>query len=272
VTDGAPKYPNYNFTASDKVPYIANEPPLTEAEATQLDTAFQKRWRTLLSVDDIVEAIVATLTKLGRLDDTYIFITSDNGYHLGEFRLPAGKTHFYDFDIRVPMAIFGPKIPANSTFDFIGTHIDLAPTFLDIAGIPKPNIMDGKSILPMLEETNTSEWRDKWLVEFGTAPLTWPKNYEPDVTRVNDCPNNTYLALRVMNEALGNIAYSEYTDIYDWEYTAINFYELYDIDKDPYQLKNIYNTISADEQQELHTTLREMWNCRGTYVTPSTCV
>eukprot|EP00026_Physarum_polycephalum_P020182 Phypoly_transcript_22593.p1 GENE.Phypoly_transcript_22593~~Phypoly_transcript_22593.p1 ORF type:complete len:171 (+),score=31.52 Phypoly_transcript_22593:67-513(+) len=148
----------------------------------------------------------------------------------------------------------------------MGTHIDLAPTFLDIANISTPNIMDGKSILPMLEA-----WRDTWIIEYEAIMNGFPPNYKPHVTRINDCPNNTHLALRVMNEEMGNIVYGEYTTVSDWEFADINFYELYDLDTDPYQLQNIYDTITSAEKQQLHTMLRDLWNCSGTLTTPSTC-
>ncbi len=63
--------------------------------------------------------------------------------------------------------------------------------------------------------------------------------------RINDCPNNTYIALRSVTSDFGNIVYAELTNVEDWEFDAVNFYELYDIDKDPYQLTSILHICST---------------------------
>jgi len=75
-----------------------------------------------------------------------------------------------------------------------------------------------------------------------------------------------------MNGEIGNLVYAELTVVSDWEYADINFYELYDIDADPFQLKNIYHTVSVDLQQQLHKQLRQHWACSGTTSSPSTCL
>eukprot|EP00966_Prymnesium_polylepis_P295450 6822588-Prymnesium_polylepis.1 len=59
------------------------------------------------------------------------------------------KRHVYDWDTRVHLLARGPGIPAGSTMAFPATMVDLAPTFLSIAGLPKPPTMDGRSLLPL---------------------------------------------------------------------------------------------------------------------------
>ena len=68
------------------------------------------RLRTLLSVDDMVEDVYNILRRKNMLDNTYLFFTSDHGYHLGQFGLPYDKREPYEFDIRIPMMIKGPGI------------------------------------------------------------------------------------------------------------------------------------------------------------------
>ena len=59
------------------------------------------RWRTLLSVDDLIEKVVHALASYELLENTYIMLTSDHGYHLGQFGMPLDKRLPYEFDIKV---------------------------------------------------------------------------------------------------------------------------------------------------------------------------
>ena len=92
---------------------------------------------------------MAELTKLHVIDNTYIFYTSDHGYQLGQLRLPMCKLNVYDHDIRVPFFVRGPGIAANTTFDGIGSHIDIGPTVLGLAGIASPDL-DGRDLSVVL--------------------------------------------------------------------------------------------------------------------------
>jgi N-acetylglucosamine-6-sulfatase len=97
----APRTPSYNLSRPDHHWLVRSQPPLTDEEARMVDELYVSRLKTLLSVDDLVEELVLTLELLGVLDNTYIVFTSDNGYRLGQFRMPQGKFHAYENDIRV---------------------------------------------------------------------------------------------------------------------------------------------------------------------------
>ncbi|KAH8294678.1 hypothetical protein KR018_001366, partial [Drosophila ironensis] len=127
-----------------------------------------KRLQTLQSVDVAVERVYNELKDLGELDNTYIIYTSDHGYHLGQFGLIKGKSFPFEFDVRVPFLIRGPGIPASKIINEIVLNVDLAPTFLDMGGVPTPQHMDGRSILPLLLSRNRAvrdNWPDSFLIE-----------------------------------------------------------------------------------------------------------
>ncbi|OWF48613.1 extracellular sulfatase Sulf-2-like isoform X3 [Mizuhopecten yessoensis] len=144
------------------------------------DVLQQKRLQTLQSVDDLVEKVYTELWMLGELDNTYIIYTSDHGYHLGQYGVIKGKGLPYDFDIRVPLYIRGPGIKPRSRVSNVVMNVDLAPTILDMAGVPIPDHMDGRSILKLIKSYKDSTsvddkefvqmkkpWRDTVLLERG---------------------------------------------------------------------------------------------------------
>lgn len=86
---------------------------------------------------------------LGRLraaarPNTYFFLTSDNGFHLGQLQLNGGKGTPYDFDTRVPLVVTGPGVRQGSRPQFV-SNIDLASTFESLAGVPTPSYRSGIS-------------------------------------------------------------------------------------------------------------------------------
>ena len=132
---------------------------------------YRARLQTLLSVDDLVSGV---LGKIPDPDNTFVIFSSDHGYHLGEFGMTIDKRQMYENDIRyeghsllsfivcadvtekiilnlrIPMLIRGPGITGGTTSKAAALSIDLAPTILDMAGIERPDLMDGKSLLPFI--------------------------------------------------------------------------------------------------------------------------
>ena len=124
-----------------------------------------KRLQTLQSVDESIQRIVTELQRIGELDNTYLFFTSDHGYHLGQFGLVKGKSMNFEFDVKIPFIVRGPGIQKNKSFNEITLNVDLAPTFLDIGGVTAPPQMDGRSLLPVLTGRNDGQWRESFLIE-----------------------------------------------------------------------------------------------------------
>ena len=92
-------------------------PLLNDTQEAQLDDLYRKRIETLHSVDDLIENVVNTLQTAGKLDNTFIVFSSDNGFHLGEHRETAGKQAPYEENIRLPLIVRGPGIAAGKTMD-----------------------------------------------------------------------------------------------------------------------------------------------------------
>ena len=84
---------------------------LTETEISFADLLYRKRLQTMRSVDDAIYELFLRLWLMNALDNTYVFLTSDHGYHLGQFGVLKGKGKPYEDDIRVPFFAYGPRIP-----------------------------------------------------------------------------------------------------------------------------------------------------------------
>ena len=110
----------------DKPDFVRRMPPLDEKHVRRLEDEYQRRLASLQAVDDMVERIVGALEALGALDDTYVIYSSDNGFHLGEHRLPAGKDFAYEEDIRVPAIVRGPGVPAGQRIEAMVLNSDCA--------------------------------------------------------------------------------------------------------------------------------------------------
>jgi len=130
-------------------------------EATK--NRFEKDFlRCVISLDRSVGKIMQTLEELNLSDNTLVIYLSDNGYLWGEHGL-GGKWLLYEESIRVPIIIQGPGVPDKMRgvkLDKLALNIDIAPTILDIAGVPIPSEMDGMSLYPLLLDENSPSRSD----------------------------------------------------------------------------------------------------------------
>ena len=94
----------------------------------------------------MIGEIEATLSARGLAQNTYIVFSSDNGLHMGEHRLMPGKQTAFDTDIRVPLIVVGPNVPAGRSMGELTENIDLCPTFERLAGAPVGANVDGRSL------------------------------------------------------------------------------------------------------------------------------
>ena len=147
----APRPPSYDQADVSAEPaYIRNRPPLSPAIQRFDDRLYRRRLQSMLGVEDLLRNVVDSLRRTHQLDDTYIVFTSDNGFHLGEHRLPFGKQTPYDTDIHVPLIVRGPGVPAAKKVSGMAREIDLAPTFAAWSHASVPAFVDGTSLASLL--------------------------------------------------------------------------------------------------------------------------
>lgn len=142
----------------------------------------------------MIEQLIKKLEVNGILDDTYVFFTTDNGFHISQHRMHPGKECGYDTDIRVPLIIRGPGIAKGKALDLVSSHTDIAPTILSIAGATRDSF-DGLPI-PLTLDGSTKPRGEHVNVEFWGVGLPEGKYG----VEIQDYPNNTYKALRLVGD------------------------------------------------------------------------
>ena len=202
---------------------------------------------------------MATLEETGKLNNTYIIFTSDNGFFLGQHRIHRGKLLPYEPAVRVPMVIRGPGIKPNSTSRELVANQDIAPTILKLTGARARSRIDGRPMIRYWKNTKSVSRRPILLSSYQAATRFIPGDYPdepPVVVPANKkknkkgaqvsakASNHNYVGIRV-----GPYKYIQYEE-------AEN--ELYVLTKDPAELKNRfgvprYAEIQAYLQEELDT-------------------
>jgi arylsulfatase A-like enzyme len=137
--------------------------------ARSLEELVKDYYAGLVDVDENIGRLYQHLEKSGELDDTAILQTSDHGYFLGEWRF-FDKRFMHEPSIRVPMMLRYPKrIRPGVTREEMVLDVDIAPTLLDLAGINKPEDMQGKSIVGLASADDLG-WRKDWFYEYYEYP------------------------------------------------------------------------------------------------------
>jgi arylsulfatase A-like enzyme len=244
----APHTPAWNTIPANAPSWLAGKPRLGEKAITQLGASFRKRVRAVQSVDRMIGHLTGTLRRTGQLSNTVFVFSSDNGFHMGEYRLHAGKMSAFDTDVNVPLIVTGPGIRAGQVNDALVQNIDLAPTFEQLAGLtPDPN-RDGTSFLGLLQGTSAASWRTLALVEHHGADDT---NYEndPDWQPVTGGDIPSYYALRS-----AQFTYVHYRN---------GEREYYDRSVDKYELHNSVDQLSAEQINRLDAWMAALTSCQG---------
>jgi N-acetylglucosamine-6-sulfatase len=235
--------PAFNLVSADQPFFVRDRPRLTERQQRRLTIQNRNRLRSLLSVDELVRDVVRQLRRAGELDNTYVIFTSDNGFMLGEHR-QTGKNRLYDPSIRVPLLIRGPRLPAGIERPQLTANIDLAPTIYQATGARPLVEPDGISMLPAARQRRVAADRQILLT---VAPS----------------PRGPSVGLRTPR-----YMYAEHQTP-DGEAE----YELYDMRRDPHQLRNLATDSDPDNpdadpslvavRQRLKERMEELRTCSG---------
>lgn len=253
----APRTPNYDpADMTGKPVELLRLPRVTAAEERRWDELFRNRVRSVRSIDDMVGDLVRSLRDSGRLDDTYFIFTSDNGFHIGQYRMAPSKNTGYEEDTRVPFIVRGPGVPAGRTVDRLAGNTDIAPTLADLAGVRAPGFVDGRSLRPLLYGPMpvTADWRQAFLLEHGTARNTHPSGGR-DARPAPYTPASRDKAYLPAFEGLR-------TDRYLYLEYVTGERELYDLETDPYQLRNEAGADAATARW-LSSWLARLRGCTG---------
>ena len=226
-----PRTPDFDEAdITDKFGLTRTRRPLSAADEATIDETFRKRIRSVQVLDQTVAQLVQELSDQGALDNTYLMFTSDNGYIMGNHRREIGKYNQFQGTVNVPFFVRGPGITPGSTYDDVAGNIDIAPTIAEIAGAPTPDV-DGVSLLPRLH---------------GGPPLT-RKYYllGRALTPTNTTTSNGLEeAPETYVESSRSSELNDFTGVTNGRYKLIRYThlpheELYDLNKDPYELDNL---------------------------------
>lgn len=240
VKERVPRGPSYDNVGEHAPPWRANRPALSQAKVAKYDAMWRKRVRSSESIADTVDAVIGELKRTGQLASTLIVVSSDNGFHLGQRRLPPGKRTPYLEDTIVPTVLIGPGITPGSRTNAMTSTVDLGPTFAALLGATTPTWADGRSLVPLFAGAKPIDWRTGVLTEsLGDTAFN-----DPDFAAFKP-PN--YRALRTERWL-----YVEYD-------TKVR--ELFDLQADPNETANVVNSVPPEVVQDLSARLAALATC-----------
>lgn len=244
---------SFNADNADKLGWFQALPAIDDATRDARDRQYKYRLAAILAVDEMLGRLVATLGELGELDNTIIALTGDNGYHFGEHRL-SSKLVAYEESIRVPLAIRGPGVTAGATSARIALNIDLAPTFMALSGATAGRVLDGRSLMPLLQSAAASWPRQQFLVD----------HYDENMDSVMevDLSPPTYKAVRRLSST-ENRLYVSWREHFEQLPNQVTYREHYDLTADPLQLGNSADQLTVAQRLALDNLVRDFESCAG---------
>jgi N-acetylglucosamine-6-sulfatase len=238
-----PRLPNYNAAGIYEPKWLKKQKRLGPKQHENLNNLWTRRLESAESMADSFEALYNQLRDSGRMDDTLVIVTSDNGYHVGAHRLPNGKHTPYREDSVVPAVFIGPGIAKGVTIDKMTSTIDLAPTIANLQGAQTPAFLDGRDLMPLLVDPENAPWRTGVLTE-NLAPTT---KGDPDYSGF-EAPK--YDALRT----------EQYLYV---DYGRKQGAALYNLQTDPYELNNVIRSTDPVIVAQLARQTKALAKCSG---------
>ena len=172
------------------------------------------------SVDDNVGRLLDWLDRNDLSKNTVVIYTSDQGFFLGDHGL-YDKRFMYEPSIRMPFLVRWPGATKPGTVQAaMAINPDFAPTFMDMAGLPAPADMQGRSLVPLLKGEPPADWRTSWYYRYYHDP--------------GDCNTRAHYGVRTTTHKL----------IFFWKKDQ---WEMYDLVKDPDELHNLYHDPAQKE-------------------------
>lgn len=204
--------------------------------------AYLKKFlRCVKGIDDNLGRLFAALERLGQLDNTVIIYTGDQGFMLGEHDYQ-DKRWMYEQSQRMPFLVRYPKtISPGQRFDTLIENVDYGPTMLEFAGAEIPDTVQGRSFKSLLESgAEPDDWKQAVFYRY------WMHMVHHD--------NPAHVGIRTKKHKL--IYY--YGCNYDGGYQTPPGWELYDLEKDPLETRNLYHDPdSADLVRSMKKQLAE---------------
>lgn len=227
-----------------------------------LTPAEKKRWiyqrfakdhsRATVGVDENLGRVLSFLDQNKLTEDTLVIYTTDNGFYLGDHGW-YDKRFMYEPSLRLPLLIRYPKaIAAKRVVPQFALNIDFAPTILDFAGVAAPKSMQGRSLRPLLEGKQPRNWRRSMLYTYYED--SW-KLAGKGREALSD-PTFAYFTAHRVSPHRG--VRTERHKLIEY-YSEGGYCELFDLQKDPNELRNVYGDPAfAHVQAELHKELRRL--------------
>ena len=227
-----PNTPDFDEEGMLDKPVHRQSPAYTEKELAILHHEHRCRARAVKSVDDFVQKMIAELKAQGMYENTYIMLTTDNGYQLGHHR-QFGKLDPHRMSTTASLFVSGPEVKEPLQANHLLAHIDLCPTILDLAKCEKPDFLDGKSFADVILDPSAHDetsWREPVILE----------NWQVKRNRKAKL-SGMYSGLRYHDKLY-----------VEW---CTGDREFYDLKSDPYELENSYDSLSDSAKQKLRDDL-----------------
>jgi N-acetylglucosamine-6-sulfatase len=244
---------------NDKPRFIRDAPHLTPTEKKVYRTYYQKQLDSLRDVDDGVKRVIDTLGLMGRLRNTYVIFTSDNGFFFGEHRLLGGKFLAYEPATHLPLLIRGPGIEQGSKTGELAANVDIAPTVLELAGASADKSIDGRSLVPFLAD---SELRSRRPILFESFVETADVEAQGAISTSGSVRRGDGASASLLAPP------KDYAGIRLGPYKYIAWptgeKELYNINKDPNELNSLHRDPNYFPIRNfLHRQMKRFTGCVG---------